>query len=588
MTRTWSAIKAYVLDAKWMQGLIPLFILALYFVSLSHFLSWLLPEYSSNVNSYFADRAWKNFLVLGTVLYLVFFVLFKMAKGGKPTFGDRKERPAMGDGFLILLPLTPVAQYVINNQDILSPSGSLYVLAVFAAFSLLFIMVIPMLLGLVGSTRTLMLLGLAFTFTITNMASMSAGFDWLEHGSTITQLALFGAVFLVGSLLYNLAGRKFMYFVVAVFFLATTANQLSSKDTETIDPAENTPDNKLVELVDSRKPLSTPNIYLLVYDAYVANETMIDYGIDNSDQEQYLEALGFKLYPRTYSIAGFTIGTMGRTLNATAELYGNFRKSVSGDGAVHNLLQSFGYATDGIFYGDFFFQGIGSNYDTSFPFLQASQSQGETHKLLVKAVFMGEFRFDVEFNKPTREQFEEQKLGEFENIPDRPRFIYMHDYLPGHSQNSGACRPNETALFEERLVLANKEMKKDVELVIRKDPGAIIIVAGDHGPYLTKNCTNTGDDFDISEISRLDVQDRFGTFLAIKWPGEAPSGYDDISVLQDIFPAIFALLFEDKKLLEAKVESLTKNIDITSGVSVENGIINGGINDGEPLFLNRD
>jgi hypothetical protein len=581
MTRAWSVVKAYVLDAKWMQVLIPLVILSLYFISFSYFLSWLLPEYRYNVNAYFVTRAWKYLLLLAAGLYLVFLAFFKMAKGNEFSFGNTIQKPSFGDVFLILLPLTPVAQYIINNQDILSPMGSLYVLGVFAAFSLFFIIVAPALLGLVVSARTMMILGLAFTFSIANMASLSAGFHWLEQGSLIIQLALFGGVFLAGSLLYNLAGRRFTYFVVAVFFVANTSNQLVSKEPELIEPVSTAIDNKLENLVDSGKPLSTPNIYLLIYDAYVANETMLGYGIDNSAQEQYLETLGFELYPHTYSVAGFTIGTMGRTLNAATDLYGSFRKSVSGDGIVHNMLHSFGYATNGIFYGDFFFQGIDSSYDTSFPSLKA------THKLLMKAVFMGEFRFDVEFDKPSREQFEKQKLRVFEKVPRRPRFIYMHDNLPGHSQNSGACRPNETALFEERLVQANHAMEQDVELILQKDPGAIIIVASDHGPYLTKNCIGTGDDYDISEISRHDIQDRFGTFLAIKWPAEKSSGYDDISVLQDLFPAIFAYLFEDKGLLDSKVESLTLRNEVISGATVKDGIINGGINDGEALFLNR-
>jgi hypothetical protein len=161
----------------------------------------------------------------------------------------------------------------------------------------------------------------------------------------------------------------------------------------------------------------------------------------------------------------------------------------------------------------------------------------------------------------------------------------MHGELPGHSQNSGVCRPDETALFEERLVQANSEMKQDVELLTRKDPGAIIVVAGDHGPYLTKNCSETGGHYDISEISRHDVQDRLGTFLAIRWPDEDFSKYDDITVLQDMFPAIFGYLFRDEKFLEGKVGSLTLSTQAASGATVKDGIIHGGINDGEALFL---
>ena len=579
MTRIWSAIKAYVLDAKWMQVLVPLVILTLYLVSFSYFLSWLLPEYRYNVNAYFVTRAWKYVLLLAAGSYLVFLALFRMAKGNELTVAHTTPKPSIGDVVLILLPLTPVVQYIINNQDILSPLGSLYVLGVFAAFSLFFIIVAPALLGLVVSSRTLMFLGLAFTFTITNMASLSARFNWLEQGSLVIQLALFSGVFLAGSLLYNLAGRKFTYFVVVVFFVANTAGQLGSEDQTITELSSADADSKLVKLVDSRLPLSTPNIYLLIYDAYVCNETMLGYGIDNSAQEQYLETAGFELYPHTYSVAGATVSTMSRTLNASTSYFGSARRAVSGDGIVQNLLQNFGYTTCGILYSDYFFQGIEPSYDSSYPLPKA------TYALISKAILMGEFRFDVEFDNPPHEQFLKYKSGKLKKIPNKPRFIYMHGELPGHSQNSGVCRPDETNLFEERLVQANIEMKQDVELLTRKDPEAIIIVAGDHGPYLTKNCSETSGHYDISEISRQDVQDRLGTFLAIRWPDEEFSKYDDITVLQDIFPAIFAYLFRDEKFLEGKIGSLTLSTQAASGATVKNGIINGGINDGEPLFI---
>ncbi len=60
-------------------------------------------------------------------------------------------------------------------------------------------------------------------------------------------------------------------------------------------------------MVGAREPVKTPGIYLLIYDAYVENETMLGYGIDNLDQQQYLEELGFKIYPDTYSIMAYHI-----------------------------------------------------------------------------------------------------------------------------------------------------------------------------------------------------------------------------------------------------------------------------------------
>ncbi|MBU8871875.1 MAG: hypothetical protein KOO60_13495 [Gemmatimonadales bacterium] len=199
---------------------------------------------------------------------------------------------------------------------------------------------------------------------------------------------------------------------------------------------------------------------------------------------------------------------------------------------------------------------------------------------------MGEFRFAFEFGSPVREEFLKSKAAVFERNEGPARFVYMHDNLPGHSQNSGKCLPDENERFEKRLNDANEEMRRNVDLIIRNYPEALIIVAGDHGPYLTKNCTKIKDEYDMAEISRLDVQDRHATFLAIKWPGGVLAGNDDIVVLQDLFPAIFSFLFEDKEFLSARIFPLTGSAAaIIRGVEVREGIIRGGMNDGEPLFV---
>ena len=161
----------------------------------------------------------------------------------------------------------------------------------------------------------------------------------------------------------------------------------------------------------------------------------------------------------------------------------------------------------------------------------------------------------------------------------------MHDNLPGHSQNSGACLPDETERYAQRVTAANREMKKNIDLLTGRDPDAIIIIAGDHGPYLTKNCTATDGQYDISEITRQDLQDRYGVFLAIRWPHGCAGQYDDITVLQDVFPAVLSCLFADKSLAGAGVAPTTLGSEAVSGAEVIDSIIDGGVNDGEPLFV---
>lgn len=558
--------------------IIPLAVLTVYFLALAAFLSWLLPEYPRNVNAVFLARVGRYSLLLTIALALIFLALIRTGVGAKPVLRGGREKLSAGDLSLILLPLVPVVGYISNNQDILSLSGSLYVLGVFTGFSLFFIVLVPLLLGAVGSLRTLMMMGAAFTFMITGMASLSARYRWLEEGSLRVQSAVFVAIFLAGWLLYRWpSGRKLARVVVVSFFLINGLTGLAFRDGADRAVSE-VAENRLAELIGSRTPPVTPDIYLLVYDAYVANETMLGYGIDNSAQEKYLESLVFTLYPRLYSICPCSITTMSRTLNASEHYYGSSRRGVSGDGIVLNLLKGFGYDTYGIFKSDYFFRGIGSSYDSSFP------GPKGTGQLLVKAIFMGEFRFDVEFDRPSDRQFEDRKRSVFEMDSGNPRLVYVHTPLPGHSQDSGDCRPDETELFREKLAEANLRMTRDIEMIIRNDPGAIIVVSGDHGPYLTKNCTATGGRYDISEISRLDIQDRYGTFLAIRCPSGEFSKYGDITVHQDLFIAVFAYLFRDRRLLEARVAAETLYPRIVSGASVKNGIIRGGINDGEPLF----
>jgi len=289
-----------------------------------------------------------------------------------------------------------------------------------------------------------------------------------------------------------------------------------------------------------------------------------------------LNELGFIGYPHTYSVENYSLASMSKVLNVSTDSYGNFRRAVSGDGIVQNSLRSFGYVTYGLFASDYYFLEVEPTYDHSIP------GRATSPGILIRAIFMGEFKFDVSYNKIPREQFTETRLEIFENVSKQPRFVYTHSDLPGHSQNSGSYQDDETLLYQERLLDANAEMRQDITSILENDPGALIIVAGDHGPYLTKNCASIEDGYAASEISRLDIQDRFGTFLAIRWPpGGNTFKYDDITVLQDIFPAVFAYMFTDEQLLESKISPITNS----TIVRVENGLIVGGMDDGEALFL---
>ena len=489
-----------------------------------------------------------------------------------------RDRVSAGDLMLLLLPMAPVTQYVLNNDDLLAWWEALLVLALFALLVAVPVILVPALLTKTGATRPTMYLGVAFAFMLTSMASLSKQFAWHEWGSLKIQLPILGGIWLFAWLMFRLKARDLMHVAIAVYFAANAMLQdqprADTTSSQNVAPLNDT----LVALIGSRTPLSAPDIYLLVYEAYAPGETMTAYGIDNRDQQQYLEERNFKIYPETYSVAGKTAISMGRVLNASLSLGRETRTAISGNGLVQNLLKGFGYQTYGVFPSEYFFRGVVPSYDYSYP------GYGPSAGVLIEAILEGEFRFDVGVEDGSWDEFVREKRRILADKSEAPKFLYAHSNSPGHSPLTGTCRPNEVELYGERLAKANLEMREDIELVLEQDPTAIVIVAGDHGPYLTKNCLGTGGVYEMSEITRLDVQDRLGTFLAIRWPTEEFEDYDVITVLQDLFPAVFAYLFADRGLLEAEVEPASVDKENVSGVRVVDGVILGGVDDGQALF----
>ena len=171
----------------------------------------------------------------------------------------------------------------------------------------------------------------------------------------------------------------------------------------------------------------------------------------------------------------------------------------------------------------------------------------------------------------------------------KPRLFYTHGEYPGHSQNSGKCDDNEKQNHFKGIEKANLDMKNDIEIMKKKNSDSIIVIVGDHGPYLTKNCTALTN-YKQNQINKYDIQDRYGAFLAIHWPEGIDTNEHNIEIIQDIFPAILSNITENNKLFdELKLirEFSDKFNENTAGINVYNGIIQGGKDDKKPLFEKR-
>ena len=183
-----------------------------------------------------------------------------------------------------------------------------------------------------------------------------------------------------------------------------------------------------------------------------------------------------------------------------------------------------------------------------------------------------------------------QKILKQKNLT--PEFVYCHSIKPGHSPAEGmnpSKQEEALSLYFKQIQEANEEMKQDVSLIIKNNPEAIVIIAGDHGPFMTKQGFGLHKgltDYRSGDINRSDIQDRYGAFLAIRWSEDGHAEKYTIKILQDIFPAVFSYLFSDDKVFDlVRIQNRTTNInDKVLGVYVDDGIIIGGKDDGKPLF----
>ena len=77
---------------------------------------------------------------------------------------------------------------------------------------------------------------------------------------------------------------KLIKIMVTVLFLTTLFNAESFNQGLNAPAQTERMNSKIQTLAKSRQMVAKPDVFLLTYESYVCNETMLKYGIDNSDQ----------------------------------------------------------------------------------------------------------------------------------------------------------------------------------------------------------------------------------------------------------------------------------------------------------------
>lgn len=557
--------------------------------------------FPEGINKAFVNRALPFFPASLGITFAAYFLtvltqenkpIHYLIKNNSSFTINHLELLSIRDLTLIIFPMTPIVQYIIANHSMLS-NGDIFKIMLFTISIVFFCSyLVPSILSIFASRKFLTLVSLSFVFITFNMPSLASSQGWHNEGSFIFQLTIFFIVLLILSFLYFYSFKMLSVLILIFFGMNSTSNLLNVSDSIThkssINKSQFGANSDLpIDSIVKGSINSNNNIFFLVYESYANYETLLHYGFDNKDQIRFLKENGFHIYYSTYSLGTPSFPSLSRVLNI--HTHTPSKRSIAGDEAVFRILKEQGYTTYGIFQNDVHFRGLSLediHYDSYFP------PAHDSSNLLIHAILGGEFSDEVSLQGVGFEAYFEKKHSILSLPQNTPKFVYAHSPLPGHrllSAQDPMSVKKHTDFYLRRLKYANREMRQDIVAAIENNPDAILIISGDHGPFLTKSGfglhQNPKSDSKVN-IDRYDLQDRYGAFLAIRWPNKDYAQEHDIVILQDIFPAVFAYLFDDHTLFEKTRIKPRKTIspqDIC-GVYIENGTVVGGIDNGKPLF----
>jgi len=334
-------------------------------------------------------------------------------------------------------------------------------------------------------------------------------------------------------------------------------------------------ERKLVEVPSIEIPQELANlelkdsssIYLFMHDAFPHKDIASHFDIQYYDEMMAIfEENGFNIY-NVYSLVDNTLLTMysvfqittdslpksengvnsavKKTAKEAVSLKHYLRYFLSGNNITNLLLKSKGYET-GISNTSnrWFFQKENNAYDF---YIKDSISSN----LLLINVLKGESFYRVMGN------FIDLNLDFAKGVAqngNKSKVFAWTTAGPGHTRQSlNTTREAEYGNWTARYKEAIHDMKMEIDALVKNN--SIIIFMSDHGPFLV-DIPLWPIDYDFNKTDYLKFRDVFGAFMAIRFPDkERASKYDkEFTVTQDLFPIIFAYLFDSEIPLKYKIQ----------------------------------
>jgi len=350
------------------------------------------------------------------------------------------------------------------------------------------------------------------------------------------------------------------FFTLATIYCAIFAKDKSIK-TISVPQIEIPQELAELELKDSA------GVYLFMHDAFPHTEYANHLNLPNFNELlNFFEKNDFDVY-NVYSLADNTLGTMysvfqlttdilpkskngvntSVSLDATNGVSGDYyRYFLSGNNITNLLFQNKGYKT-GVsnICNRWFFQRNNYAYDFyvndkigSNLVLRAVLERGKLNIMLVD----DSVDFNVDFAK-------------FAAKNGNKTFAWTAAG-PWHSSGILSSGEAEIKRWLPDYNNAVSDMQIEIDAMVKGNPDAVIIFMSDHGPYLI-DVQRIPKNYDFNKTDYMKFRDIFGAFMAVRWPDkEKAAKYNkEFNVTQDIFPIVFAYLFDSEIPLKYKAQN---------------------------------
>ncbi len=287
----------------------------------------------------------------------------------------------------------------------------------------------------------------------------------------------------------------------------------------------------------------TPNIYYIQPDGYV-NFSELEggfYNVDNTEFKTFLGERNFKNYPNFRSNYISTLTSNSATFMMKHHYYHNrkdysemlnARKNIISENAVLSIFKINGYKT---------------HFITEYPYLMVNRPKIGYDFTNFKYSDIPYITTGFNVGRDVYNDLESTIASKKAD----GNFFFIEIFEPSHissTKTASKGKVTERSQWLDKREIANKKIEKLVNLIIEKDPGALIMIMADHGGFV-------GLDYSQEVYKKTTDRDviysTFGAMLSIRWPNnEVPAADTYFKSCVNVFRILISYLSDDEKYLQ--------------------------------------